>query len=195
MSRTALIARRAALAAVLALLAGCATQPAPPATVAAARPVFPAFELAGRLSATDGERGASGRLDWIHTPSSDEWTVYNPLGQVAAQLVSTPLGAELRTAEGRAVQASDARELIPRLVGVPVPLDGLSHWVQASAPPGARVLALDAAGRPARISDEGWIIDYREYAGPEPTARPRRIDAHWGDAQLRLIIDEWTPLP
>lgn len=187
-----------AAAMALALLSGCAAQPRLPAgaVTPAQRPVASAFELEGRLSATEGERGASGRLAWTHMPRLDEWTVFNPLGQVAARLVSTPAGAELRSADGRSLQAESAAALIPDLVGVPVPLEGLSHWVQADVRPGARVLAVDELGRPLRISDAGWIIDYREYADATPTSPPRRIDAQWGeDARLRLVIDQWTPLP
>jgi len=179
----------------VALVTGCALQPAAPPQAPAARSLSAAFELEGRLSATDGTRAASGRLAWAHAPGSDQWTLFNPLGQIAAQLVSTPRGAQLRTADGRHAEASHARELLPQLVGVPVPLEGLSHWVQATTREGARVLARDAVGRPARISDDGWLIDYVEYADPAPAAPPRRIDAQWGDAQLRLVIDQWTPLP
>jgi len=188
-------ARRALAGAALACVSGC-TAPllAPPAPLAA-RAVAPAFELEGRLSATDGARAASGRLAWTHAPGTDEWTVFNPLGQIAAQLVSTPRGAQLTTADGRRVEARDMDALLPQLVGVPVPVDGLSHWVQGAARAGARVLAMDAAGRPVRISDDGWLIDYQEYADATPASAPRRIDAQWGDARLRLVIDHWAPLP
>lgn len=195
MKRLSLIKAGSTAAVVLSLVSACSLQPARQAETPIQRPVASTFELEGRISATDGHRAASGRLGWKHAPGTDEWTVFNPLGQVAAQLVSTPSGAELRTAEGRRVQAAHISVLMPQVVGVPVPLDGLSHWVQASVRNGARVLALDDAGRPRRISDEGWIIDYQEYVDASADAPPRRIDAHWGDARLRLVIDQWTPVP
>ena len=183
-----------AFAATLAvfLLAGCASQTTRNLT-AVPRPVAAAFELEGRLAASDGERAANGSITWSHTPAADEWTVYSPLGQIVGQLVSTPRGAMLLTADGHSEQAADADTILPRLLGVPAPIDGLRHWVQASTRPGARVLSLDEAGRPTRISDAGWIIDYVEYAGPAADAPPRRIDAAWGEARIRLLIDQWTP--
>ena len=188
----------ACAAASLTLLAGCALQPpvAPSSAESAApRALASAFELEGRLSASDGSRAASGRITWLHAPGGDHWTAFTPLGQIAAELVSNPLGAELRTADGRRAHAEHLDALLPQLVGVPVPPAALAHWVQAGTREGARVLAHDPAGRPARISDAGWLIDYLEYAGPAPDAMPRRIDAQWGDARLRLVIDQWTPLP
>lgn len=183
----------AALGAGLLLLAGCATHPAPPMALAA-RTHAAAFELEGRVAATDGKTAASGGLIWSHGPAADEWTLLNPLGQIVAQLVSTPRGATLLTADGQARRADTAADMLPELLGVPAPLDGLAHWVQATPRGGARVLQVDAAGRPSRISDAGWIIDYAEYDGEAAAAAPRRIDAAWGEARIRLIIDKWTPL-
>ena len=187
--------RSAAAAIALVALSGCATPPAVPEIAPVARPGVAAFELEGRLAASDGERAASGSLTWVHSPVSDEWTVFSPLGQIVAQLVRTPRGATLLTADGRTQHADDANTILPQLLGVSAPLDGLPHWVQASPRPGARVLSVDDAGRPARISDAGWVLDYPQYAGPTADAPPRRIDAAWGDARIRLIIDQWTPRP
>jgi outer membrane lipoprotein LolB len=193
-------ASRAALSAVLltALLSGCAALPPPPPppdVVAIERRVAAAFELEGRVSATDGEQAASGRIHWRHAPAADEWTMFSPLGQVIAQLVSSPAGAHLQTADGRQISAPDAQAMLPELLGVAVPIEGLRYWVQGAARPGARVLSRDPLGRPARITDAGWIIDYTDYAAPGADAPPRRIDAHWGEARVRLVIDTWTPLP
>lgn len=184
----------AALGAGILLLAGCATQPAPSLELAP-RPYANAFELEGRLAASDGKTAASGGLIWSHGPAADEWTLLNPLGQIVAQLVSMPRGATLLTADGQVRTAPTASEMLPDLIGAPAPLDGLAHWVQASPRSGARVLAVDTAGRPSRISDAGWIIDYAEYDGETASAPPRRIDASWGEARIRLLIDKWTPLP
>jgi len=194
------IALRSALSAgacALAIMAtGCALQPlATDTPLAVKRFAVSAFELSGRMSASDSERAASGRIEWRHQPLRDEWTVFSPLGQIMGQLVSTPDGAVLHTADGARVDAPSAQHMIPELLGIDVPVDGLTHWVQAVPRPGARVLGTDAAGRPARVSDAGWVIDYNAYAGSEPDAPPRRIDAHRGDKQIRLIIDEWLPSP
>lgn len=186
--------RLALCASALVLLHGCATPPPATAPVsAAARHLHQSFTLEGRVAASDGQRAANGAISWSHGPHADEWTMLSPLGQVVAQLVSTPRGASLLTADGQVRHAAAAADILPDLLGVPAPLEGLSHWVQATPREGARVLRRDETGRPARMSDAGWIIDYPEYSGPEADAVPRRIDASWGDARIRLIIDQWNP--
>lgn len=180
--------------ALAALLAGCALQPAAQHMSLAERERVAAFELEGRISANDGERAANGTLLWSHAPGRDEWTVLSPLGQIVAQVVATTDGAMLRSADGQRVDAADAAELLPRVLGVPAPAGHLADWVQAIPAPGARVLGVDAVGRPLRVADSGWIIDYPAYADDAPDAIPRRIDARWGEARLRIVVDAWTAL-
>lgn len=150
------------------------------------------FTLEGRLAATDGVRNANGPVVWVHTPYGDEWTAFSPLGQIVARLTSTANGAILETADGERRAAASAEDVIPELFGAGTPVDGLNYWVQAVARDGARVLQRDAIGRPTRISDAGWIIDYAVYTDDAPDSPPRRLEANWGETRIRLVIDQWT---
>lgn len=177
-----------------ALLAGCAVQPPRLEQVAPIeRTRVLAFDLDGRIAASDGERGANGRLRWAHRPQGDEWVVLSPLGQVVAHVVGTPDGAILRSSDGQSLYAPDTTTLLPHILGVNAPAEHLDEWIQAIPAEGARILETDAIGRPTRISDSGWIIDYAEYASDDPQSHPRRLNAQWGDARLRIVVDAWTP--
>lgn len=192
------LSRALAIVASLAamVLSACSTAPsAPDAPASVGRAAVSAFELEGRVSASDAERAASGGLAWSHAPEFDEWTVFSPLGQILARLVSTPAGAVLQTGDGRLVHADNAQEMLPEILGVSAPVTGLAYWVQAVPRAGARVLLVDDVGRPVRVFDDGWLIEYREYASNDPGAAVRRIDASRGDARIRLIVDEWTSFP
>lgn len=184
----------AALACVAgALLSACAT-PTPRAERAVLREVSAQFFLGGRMSASDGNQGASGRIEWQHDAAGDEVTVYSPLGQIAARLISSPTGAELLTGDGQRYQAENAEALMPRVFGFGVPVSRLAHWVQAAPPPGAEVRELDAAGRPALVIDQGWRVDYLEYPDTRARTLPTRVEVSRGDARIRLIIDQWELL-
>ena len=181
-------------AAALAFIAGCASLPPPTDVTAAHRPQAPRFELAGRIAASDGERSANGVLHWQHGAEQDVWTLSSPLGQIVARVVRTPFDAWLETSSNERHAADDVQTLISHLLGVQAPASSLPYWVQAIPAPGARVLQRDAFGRPARITDQGWLIDYVRYQSDAADAAPRRIDAQWADNRLRLVIDRWTPL-
>jgi outer membrane lipoprotein LolB len=191
------VALRRGLPATVAVLLSAACAPLPPAPPAglAAREAVAAFELEGRISATDGSRAASGRFDWQHDPVADRWTVYNPLGQIAARLERDPVGARLLAADGSMVEATSAEELLPLVLGVEVPVARLARWVQAAPDDRAEVRHVDSVGRPTLVIDHGWRIDYPAYAGDGVDAPPARLDISRGDARIRLLIDQWTPLP
>ncbi len=182
--------------AALLSLGGCALQPADEAGAPLVeRAAIEHFEFKGRIAASDGQRSANGTLQWTRQNGYDEWTLLSPLGQIVAQVIGTPQGAVLRTSDGRAIEAADVDELLPQMLGVNAPADHLDEWLQARAAPGARVIETDALGRPVRISDSGWLIDYPAYADDTAEAMPRRIDATWGEVRLRIVADQWTPLP
>ena len=180
---------------LLGAVAGCASMTSSavaPASVE--RQLAKRFELVGRLSVSDGAQAASMGLEWRHGVS-DDWLFLSPLGQVVARIEADERGAILYSGTQEPVYATSAQELMARVLGVAPPVDGVEAWVQGVARPGARVRRVDAVGRPASVADAGWVIDYLEYAGPDPDARPRRLEANWGEARLKLVIDQWSIAP
>lgn len=183
----------AALAAVL--VAACAPLAPVVAPPGASRNLLAAFELEGRMSASDGQRAANGRIEWQHARDADTWTVLSPLGQTAARLESNAAGARLTDANGGQLDAADADTLLPQVLGIAVPVARLTRWVQAAPGTDADVRSVDALGRPLLVIDQGWRIDYLDYAAPTGDALPARLDISRGDARIRLVIDTWTPRP
>lgn len=180
-----------------ALLSGCAATPVsseatPPGAQAPALN-GEAFALEGRLQVRDGERSAAVGLEWQHAEAQDEWLLTGPLGQGLARIESGPGGAVLQASDGRRYPAASVAALMQSLVGISAPLELLPRWVTARLHPDAEVRERDAQGRPARVVDQGWTIEYTEYAGDGPAALPRRVDIHQGDTRLRLIVDAWNP--
>jgi outer membrane lipoprotein LolB len=189
--------RRSLLAGTAAalVLAACAPiVPRQPAD-AAPRALMPAFVLDGRMSATDGRQAASGRMEWEHAAQTDRLTLLSPLGQIVARLDSGPDGARLTSADGTQREASSADALLPEVLGIEVPSARLPRWLQGAPDAGAQVRQRDGAGRPLLVIDQGWRIDYLDYASERPDALPARLDISRGEARIRLIIDSWTALP
>ncbi|MDR1423129.1 MAG: outer membrane lipoprotein LolB [Azoarcus sp.] len=178
------------------LLAACVTAPIDNTAPPAERHFADTFLLSGRLSASDGTQSASGRLEWQREAEVDRFTVSSPFGQIVARLDAGPAGAELTLMDGQHLYAERAADLLPRLFpGIAnntLPPERLAAWTQAAPPPDAEVRTRDAQGRPRRVIDQGWIVDYLDYSNDAPDAAPRRIDITRGDAHLRLLIDRWA---
>lgn len=184
------------LAGVL-LLAGCAS--VPPATSLPARSQLKDFTLEARFALkserpNEAPQSASGRLTWQHRTGQDRILVANPLGQGIAEVDITPAGAELRTGDGQVRRAADASGLFASVTGYPLPLGELPAWL-LGRPAAAGRLETDAAGRPRRLWDGGWRIDY-DYDNDAVDAPPARLTLHReSELELRLRIEEWRTLP
>jgi len=182
-----------ALVATFALVvAGCASVPsAPPPGPAVAGSDEP-FSIEGRLSARRGNDGVAVAFAWTHTPPRDELVVTTPLGGAVAELSgdTSTRRVDVRTADGRADAASDWASLTERVVGFPVPVDGLAFWAQGMPRPGAQhSTEMDAAGRMGVLRQDGCEIVYA-YAD-DAAARPSRLRLACHDLELRIVIDRW----
>lgn len=177
------------------MMTGCALQPAGGLPVVSLRdgPELASFQLEGRLQVRDGERQAVAGLSWQHGPGGDGWLLTGPLGQGLARIDAQPGLARMTLADGRRFEAPTAAELAETVLGVAAPFAELPLWATARVRPGAEVRELDAVGRPRRVVDQGWTIEYTEYAGEAAEDLPRRIDVHRGETRLRLIVDDWNP--
>ena len=178
------------------LLAGCAT--APPA-VQPARASLGNFAMEARFALrserpNEAMQSASGRLTWQHSGRGDRILVANPLGQGLAEIDIRPDGAELRAADGKTYRAPDAGTLLRLVTGYELPLVELPAWL-LGRPGVAGRLETDAGGRPRRLTDAGWRIDY-EYDDDNAEAPPARLTLHReNDMELRLRVEDWRSLP
>ncbi|MEW6562828.1 MAG: lipoprotein insertase outer membrane protein LolB [Pseudomonadota bacterium] len=174
-------------------LVGCAS--APP-VVAPARPAeagMAAFAFNGRVAVRYEGRHTSAGVRWTHSRLKDEIALMNPLGQTAALIRSDAQGVVLDTAD-RHYAAADAESLTQSVLGWPLPLAGLHHWILAlPAPHGEPAeLTRNEAGQVTVLRQDGWVIRYNRYTSAEPDALPVRIVLERGAQFLiQVVIDEW----
>ena len=171
---------RTLLLAAAVALAGCAALEKPaeqPAPVLTAVPK--AFEMSGRLSVRQGDRGDIAKLRWVHRPDADTWIVASPLGNEVARIESGNGGAQMRAPGQPVQQAASFAALTHKLVGVGLDPQWLSRWLHGES-------GASAAG--------GWAvtIDESQQAGAVKLAR--RITASRGDVVVKLVVDGYRVL-
>ena len=133
------------------------------------------FSLAGRIAARYGKESFSGNIAWRHARDGDELLISTPTGQGVAQIVRQGDAVLLKTAEPREYRASDSESLTERVLGFPVPIEGLAQWVQ---------------GKPApQLESRGWKVEYQEY---DAERRPTRMRLTYSGIELRLAISQWN---
>jgi outer membrane lipoprotein LolB len=181
--------RRGRVAALLALvLGGCAAvPPAPPAALELPRQSN--WTLQGRIGVQSGEQSLSGQIHWRHRVESDEVLMTSPLGQGVARIVRDAEGVALEMPNQPTRRAPDAESLTREALGYALPVAGLTWWVQGHPDPGSAFESTrDAGGRIEQLRQDGWVIDYLQYAAD---ARPRRLVVTREGLEIRLVADRW----
>lgn len=178
------------------LLAACTSLP--PARLAA-RDDIRDFVLEGRFALRvtlpgQAVQNSGGRLTWTHQQRSDRVLLASPLGYGLAEIETTPEISRLRTAEGKTSESTDPDALIEEVTGQRLPVSRLPAWLLGRSGGHARIES-DPHGRPTRLSEDGWQIDY-SFADDSPSALPSRLTlSRHGEIELRLRIEEWRDTP
>jgi outer membrane lipoprotein LolB len=146
------------------------------------------WALTGRLGIQTDTQSLSGNLNWQHHPDFDVIVLATPLGQGVARIERRPGEVVLEIPNQPPRRASDAETLMQDALGYALPLAGLASWVQARPDPRWPAdVTRDAAGRVERIVQDGWTVEYLQYADN----RPRRLSLTRDKLELRLVMDTW----
>jgi len=188
------ITRRLSLLVIAAALAGCATAPLSQSTVGDYRETI---ELAGRLAVTyqkDGQpANLNGNFTWSQQPGRIDVALSSPFSQIAAISV-TPQQATLTEAGRQPLVAKDIDTLTAQALGWPLPVAGLSDWLQGYAigADGKRYQASPANN--TVTTNDGWRLRFASWQDEKAAhPMPKRIDAARttasGELEIRIIID------
>jgi outer membrane lipoprotein LolB len=146
------------------------------------------FELTARFAARYRDEAASGQLAWRHDAARDEVLISSPFGQGLARVTRRDALVTLVTADDRRYTAADAETLTEKVLGFRLPLTGLADWVRARPTENAPAQpTYDGDGRLAALEQDGWTIEYQEYAA----GRPSRLRLRYPGLELRLAITAW----
>lgn len=177
--------------AILALAAGCAALDTSVTMSRPAREAIDSFRIEGRIAVRRGGESFSAGIEWRHDEQSDEIVVSGPLGQGLARLTSGHGTALLETSDRKRYAAADLDGLSEQVFGARLPVSGLGRWVLGRSAFGGAA-SVDAAGRLAGLSEQGWSIEYLRYESEAPDALPELLQARREDVEVRLKIDSWN---
>lgn len=197
--------RGTALAALAAILCGCAGLNAGPRSIAASPEQLGAWEarsrslsqilqfvVVGRVAS--GALGFKADLRWKQHPEGRfELRVAGPLGARAVELSGDAYEVLVRTGAQGETRTADPEAWLQQALGCRLPVRGLRWWALGLPDPQTRYdLLLDAQGRAVRIAQNDWELDYVEYRFVDGLELPRRIEARSGDTRVTLLADRWS---
>jgi outer membrane lipoprotein LolB len=138
-----------------------------------------AFEMSGRLSVRQGDRGDIARLRWTHRPGADAWIVSSPVGNEVARIESDAQGAVLTRAGEAPERSASFEALTLRLFGAALGPLSLSAWLH---------------GRAAPDAGSGWQVAIEETQRAGAIEMARRITASREDIVVKLVVDAYRVL-
>lgn len=158
----------------------------------------PAWSFQGRVAVSKGRNGGSGRIDWQQQARQYVVSLSAPVTRQSWTLSgdSENRSGRLDGVEGGPRQGEDAQQVLLEATGWDIPVNQLPDWVRGLVAEGVTAAEIDrdAEGRPRRVRQMGWDIQFLDWypaEGDRPVL-PRRIEAVNGDAKVRLLVDGWV---
>lgn len=136
----------------------------------------------------------SGTLFWLQRQDYYDIRLSGPLGRGAARLTGRPGAIALEVANQGRYQAESPEILLEQQLGWNLPVSHLLWWVRGLPAPGSRShLTLDSASHLARLEQDGWRVEYLNYAEQQGYWLPERLKLHGHDLEVTLVIKDWQP--
>lgn len=153
------------------------------------------FGLQARIAVKTEARLFSGGARWQHHPPLDDMAVLSPLGSQVATLSTRPEAAVLTTSDGKTFESKDIELLTEENLGWRLPLAGLSHWVLGRPTPRlSEKIEWNPQGRLLRLEQDGWVIEYPEYAFHHGYWLPKKMLMTHPKLTLKIVIQEWSAI-
>jgi outer membrane lipoprotein LolB len=149
-----------------------------------------AWSFSGRIAVSNASDSGSGRIEWTQDGGSYAIELRAPVTRRSWRLRGEPGWAMLEGLDGGPFEGDSAEALLVEHVGWTVPLADLAAWVRGARAASPSEIEFAPDGRPARLRQGGWIIDYRGWHEGEPLL-PSKVFAQRGEERVRLLVDRW----
>lgn len=149
------------------------------------------WSLHGRMAISGPEDSGSGTLDWHQQGPIFRFALSAPVSGKTWTLSGDADHAQLTGLRAQPVQGESASDLLVHELGWKVPVGELAYWVRGIRAPGRAEVVFREDGLPAQFHQNGWTIEFRDYASDEEPPLPRKIFASNGDYKVRLVIQRW----
>ena len=180
----------------LLLLSGCAgmRQPSPPEQAWEQRrlqlQMLDHWTASGKIALRTAEQAETASLVWQQVGEATHLRLSGPMGISATTVDSDGRQLEIRRGDEYSRWQLDDPALEDQN-SWQLPLLALHHWMKGIPDPQLPVesLTLDESGQlPSQIRQQGWTVDYRDFALFEQYRLPTRLRLYKGDTRARIVL-------
>ncbi len=152
------------------------------------------WSVAGRAALRAEGEAVSLSLRWEQRGEAYTIHLSGPFGAGAVRIEGQPGQVTLRDGAGQSATARSPEELLATQTGHQVPVTALRDWI-IGRPAGeldVEELSLDRAGRPARLEQAGWEVDFQGWSKVDGLELPSRVDLRSGSTHMRVALSGWS---
>jgi outer membrane lipoprotein LolB len=146
----------------------------------------------GRIAVANTEHSDSGSIEWQGDFLRQQIVLLSPIGTTVAEINHRPEQTQLSLSQEQTVVAQNVEEVTRRMLGYPLPLEGMPWWVIGQSWPSSPVnIVKDAAGRVSSLSQDNWLITYGQWQKINNLWLPKSISLTQEDIRIRIHVDKW----
>ena len=151
------------------------------------------FELKGRVAVAAGGEGFNARLRWTQKGSQTLMSLDGPLGAGGVQVSSDGSAVSVVTSNGQHLDNDAAKAELRTRLGFDPPLSSLRYWILGVPEPGPPAQeSLDSQQRLATLQQNGWQVEYTDYATVSGGWLPSRLTLQREGVRVRVVVDGWN---
>ena len=152
------------------------------------------WSVRGRAALRADGEAVSLSLRWQQRGESYTINLSGPFGAGAVRIEGQPGQVTLRDGAGQSATAQSPEDLLAAQTGHRLPVTALHDWIvgRPAADLGVDELSLDRAGRPDRLEQAGWQVDFQGWTDVDGMDLPSRVDLHSGSTQMRVALSGWS---
>jgi len=151
------------------------------------------FSLQGRIGVQTNSKGFSGSLQWQHSHTGDDISLYSPLGSQVASITRTAEQVTLTDSSGKYYSAADAETLTQITLGWKLPLTGLADWsIGRPTQSPVQQSTWNEQGLLTSLEQDGWKIEYDNYRQQGTYMLPGKIFLKSEQLNLKLLVETWN---
>lgn len=150
------------------------------------------WQLSGEVGVVVKQQGQAANIAWTQAGSQLTIELYGPLGLGTDTITGAPGHVVLVTHDHKRFVASDGQQLMQEVLGWSLPVSGLTFWVVGLPVPGQPADdQLNEYGTLASLQQEGWNIQYLQYAVIDGYILPTRMRLQQGDVRVVMAVSQW----
>ncbi|MBS0290161.1 MAG: outer membrane lipoprotein LolB [Proteobacteria bacterium] len=151
------------------------------------------WQAEGRIAASNGKKGGNASFVWTQKGDFYQIKLFGPFGSGSLSITGNARYVELHEANGKITKAKSPDQLLKKVAGLQVPVNGLRYWLRGVASPASAInnQQLDNAGYLRHLVQQGWHIDYESFHKESSPFLPHKLRLQNGPIKLKLVITRW----